>query len=58
MDSNVQVKRQPSYSLEVFNGFVDKDFDFDVWAIAVRRQMLATIKRREGSRSNWGRLHQ
>jgi hypothetical protein len=30
------------------------DFNFDRWAVAVRRQMLAALKKREASRSNWG----
>ncbi len=27
--------------------------NFENWAVAVRRQMLASLKKREGSRSNW-----
>lgn len=35
-------------------GFQDAErFNFDAWAVAVRRQMLAALKKREGSRSNW-----
>jgi hypothetical protein len=55
MDSQAQVSRQPRFPLQAFTG---NDFDFELWAVAVRRQMLATLKKREGSRSNWGRINQ
>lgn len=32
----------------------DENFNFDLWAVAVRRQMLAALKKREGVRANWG----
>ncbi|HEY9629171.1 MAG TPA: hypothetical protein V6C84_17855 [Coleofasciculaceae cyanobacterium] len=56
MDSQTQVSRQPRFPLQAFTGSTGTDFDFDMWAVAVRQQMLATLKKREGSRSNWGRL--
>ncbi|MBW4464421.1 MAG: hypothetical protein KME07_03140 [Pegethrix bostrychoides GSE-TBD4-15B] len=28
-------------------------FNFDAWAVAVRQQMLASLKKRESKRSNW-----
>jgi hypothetical protein len=58
MDSTVQVDRQAKYALQAFTSSAEMGFDFDLWAIAVRRQMLATLKKREGSRSNWGRMPQ
>ncbi|MBW4657354.1 MAG: hypothetical protein KME15_01665 [Drouetiella hepatica Uher 2000/2452] len=55
MDSQAQVSKQPRFILQAFTG---NDFDFDLWALAVRQQMMATLKKREGSRSNWGRIQQ
>jgi hypothetical protein len=31
----------------------DQHFNFDMWATAVRQQMLAALKKRESSRANW-----
>jgi hypothetical protein len=55
MDSKAQAIRQPISSLQQVIGTTSPDFDFDLWAVAVRQQMLAALKRKEGSRSNWGR---
>lgn len=46
-------EKQRQVTLEgLFTG-TDQHFNFDVWAVAVRRQMLAALKKREGSRVNW-----
>jgi hypothetical protein len=58
MDSTTQAKSQPRSSLPVFTATTQTTVDFDLWAVAVRQQMLATIKRRESVRSNWGRTQQ
>jgi hypothetical protein len=58
MDSTVQVDRQARYPFQILTGSAETEFDFDLWAVAVRQQMLATLKKREGSRSNWGRMQQ
>ncbi|NJO79482.1 MAG: hypothetical protein HC827_13850 [Cyanobacteria bacterium RM1_2_2] len=31
----------------------EQSFNFDMWAVEVRRQMIASLKKREGSRANW-----
>lgn len=31
----------------------EQHFNFDVWAVAVRQQMLAALKKRESNRVNW-----
>ena len=44
-------ERQRLAGAEIFQDA--ERFNFDAWAVAVRRQMLAALKKREGSRSNW-----
>lgn len=35
------------------NRSIDPTVNFEIWAGAVRRQMLASLKRREGVRHTW-----
>ncbi len=46
-------ERQRLVSLETRMSGIEPHFDFDSWAVAVRRQMLAALKKRESSRTNW-----
>jgi hypothetical protein len=50
-----QIKADERQRQSGFDGlFNDRmPFNFDVWAVAVRQQMLASLKKREGGRSNW-----
>jgi hypothetical protein len=45
--------KQRQVSLETVAGGREQRFDFDLWAVAVRRQMLAALKKRESNRVNW-----
>ena len=45
-------EKQRQVALEGFSR-TEQHFNFDVWAVAVRQQMLAALKKREGSRVNW-----
>ncbi|MBD3884781.1 hypothetical protein IFO70_23890 [Phormidium tenue FACHB-886] len=58
MDSKAQAQQQPRHPLPTFTTHTQTTAEFDLWAVAVRQQMIATIKRRESSRSNWGRTQQ
>jgi hypothetical protein len=46
-------EKQQSVAFEVpFTG-ADRPVNFESWAVAVRRQMLAALKKRESNRLNW-----
>ncbi len=53
MATQPQGDEQKRKSFDAFVNSTDKNFNFDLWAVAVRRQMLASLKRREGNRSGW-----
>jgi hypothetical protein len=53
MNNKAQADRQQRQSFEGFSNSNDENFNFDLWAVAVRQQMLAALKKREGHRVNW-----
>jgi hypothetical protein len=49
---NNSIKQQPSNCLDTsFNDSLDR-FNFDVWASAVRRQMVASLQKRGSERES------
>jgi hypothetical protein len=46
-------EKQRQAAVDGFMSGTNQQFNFDVWAVAVKRQMLAALKKREGSRVNW-----
>lgn len=53
VSNNAQGEMKQRQSLEAVVNQMQDEFDFDRWAVAVRRQMLAALKKREGHRSSW-----
>lgn len=46
-------EKQRQVTLEGLIRSGEQHFNFDSWAVAVRRQMIAALKKRESSRANW-----
>ncbi|WNZ21840.1 hypothetical protein HJG54_02455 [Leptolyngbya sp. NK1-12] len=46
-------EKQRQAAIDGFIGGTNQQFNFDVWAVAVKRQMLAALKKRESNRVNW-----
>lgn len=46
-------EKQRQVALDGWMRSGEQHFNFDMWAVAVRRQMIAALKKREGSRANW-----
>lgn len=51
-----QIKADERQRQSAFDGLFNDGslpFNFEMWAVAVRQQMLASLKKRESNRSNW-----
>lgn len=46
-------EKQRQNSIEGSTPNAGQSINFDSWAIAVRQQMIAALKKREGNRVNW-----
>ncbi|HEY9699572.1 MAG TPA: hypothetical protein V6D10_20095 [Trichocoleus sp.] len=51
MNKKTTINQQESQSFDGVFTSREVMLDFDRWAVAVRQQMLAALKKREGSRS-------
>jgi hypothetical protein len=52
MNNNISTEGQQRQFFDTTGGSTGS-FNFDSWAVAVRRQMLASLKKREAGRSTW-----